>query len=105
MDLKVIQEEMVANRERAKVWLLPLLSRLDLPGNKVLNVGCGVGTDVIFLCEAGWDAYGLDPGNRSAIWTQHGKYKGRFVIGKGEELPFRDNVFDLVTAFEVIESY
>ena len=99
------EEERAANRERAQRWLLPLLSMLAAPGKRVLNVGCGVGTDVVFLRENGWEAWGVNPrdSERERTWHELGGLKHCFVVGVGEEIPFRDNTFDVCMSFEVIE--
>jgi SAM-dependent methyltransferase len=104
-ELTVGEEERAANRERAQRWLLPLLSMLAAPGKRVLNVGCGVGTDVVFLREHGWEAWGVNPrdSERERMWEELGSLKRCFVVGVGEEIPFRDDTFDVCVSFEVIE--
>jgi SAM-dependent methyltransferase len=100
------EEERRANYERARVWLMPLLSRLGLAGKRVLNVGCGVGTDVALLAESGWDAWGInprDPARGTRIWEELGTEKRRFVVALGEQIPFRDDTFDACISFEVVE--
>jgi len=100
------EEERSANYERARIWLIPLLSRLGLAGKRVLNVGCGVGTDVMLLSESGWDAWGInprDPARGTTFWEQFGAGKRRFVVALGEQIPFRDDTFDACLSFEVLE--
>jgi len=74
---------------------------------KVLDIGCGYGAFVKVALEAGFDAYGVDlnPEHIHAGRSVLGLAQ-RLVLGSIEELSekFRqDEVFDLITLFEVIE--
>ena len=95
-------EERIANRLRAVDWLLPLLPQLLSPAGLILNVGCGVGTDVELLNEKGFCCIGCDPGARAKFWAES-PFRGRFVAGDGTQLPFRDSIFQLVLSFDTIE--
>jgi SAM-dependent methyltransferase len=86
---------------RAREWLVPILDGLGIGrGSKILNVGCGFGTDVLYLRELGWDSYGVDPGARTEQWDDHG---GALLVAPGEKLPFPDKSFAFSMSFEVIE--
>jgi SAM-dependent methyltransferase len=89
------------NVVRAREWLVPILSGLGIDrGSKILNVGCGFGTDVLYLRDLGWDSHGVDPGARTEQWDNHG---GALLVAPGEKLPFQDKSFAFSMSFEVIE--
>lgn len=81
----------------AKNYLLPLLQRLfgDRPHDqiRILSVGCGVGMDVKTLNEAGYRCYGIDPGNRTAMWEQRPNPE-RYFLANAKHLPFSGEAFD-----------
>ena len=68
---------------------------------RILDVGCGTGANLIMLSKHG-DAEGVDVSEDAlAFCRERGLDKVR--LGAGEELPYEDATFDLVTAFDVIE--
>jgi SAM-dependent methyltransferase len=96
-----LEEEELKNEENtgrffAESYLTPLLGKLHAGAAgeaRVLSVGCGVGTDVDALCARGFDAYGIDPGNRSAYWSRRA-FRDRLAFGDSKHLPFSDASFD-----------
>lgn len=68
---------------------------------RVLDVGCGTGTALIFLARYG-SAEGIDV-DAEAIEYCHARGLRRVTQGSAEQLPFDDASFDLVTALDVIE--
>ncbi|MCD6318890.1 class I SAM-dependent methyltransferase [Candidatus Aerophobetes bacterium] len=66
---------------------------------RVLDVGCGKGFLVEALREISVNAYGIDI-SKYALTSSGLTY---LVLGSAENLPFRDDSFDLVTALEVVE--
>lgn len=75
-------------------------------GKKVLEVGCGIGTDFLQFARAGADLYGIDLSRRSIELVERRLklygLKGRVLNGDAENLPFKDNTFDLVYSWGVI---
>ena len=68
---------------------------------RILDVGCGTGANLLMLSEYG-DAEGVDVSEDAlAFCRQRGLEKVK--LGAGEELPYDDGTFDLVTAFDVVE--
>ena len=68
----------------------------SLNGKKVLDVGCGDGTDCNFYQKSGAVVTGLDP---SDIFLASAKEKYpncNFVMGVGENMPFENNAFDCI---------
>jgi ubiquinone/menaquinone biosynthesis C-methylase UbiE len=77
---------------------------------RVLDVGSGVGTFVLGCRRRGIRAFGVEPdriGQGSELSSLRIARKRTaepvFVAGTGEELPFADESFDLVTMNQVIE--
>jgi SAM-dependent methyltransferase len=84
-----------ANEHTAREYLAPVLRRLFPAGcPRVLSVGCGTGVDVDVLAANGFDAAGVDCGNRSAMWPGR-RFPQRLVLANGMHLPFADAAFDL----------
>lgn len=78
-------------------FLAPLLDKL-FPGVprekiKILSIGCGVGMDVEVLNKLGYTCYGIDPGNRTELWSKRSSPERYFLAG-AENLPFENDVFD-----------
>ncbi len=94
------QSEENANRYSAESYYLPLFRDLfgdtDQAAPRILSCGCGVGIDVELFREQGYDAIGLDCGQRHVSWRQR-KDQSVFFIGNVKSLPFADDSFDLVT--------
>jgi ubiquinone/menaquinone biosynthesis C-methylase UbiE len=69
-------------------------------GARLLEVGCGMGTDLLQFSRGGARCIGIDLTPRSIEITQH-RFKlygadGAFMISDGEHLPFAEESFDVV---------
>jgi SAM-dependent methyltransferase len=92
------------DRRRFDVFVPGYLVKRIRPGESVCSAGCGSGYDVELLCRLGVDAYGFDPGARTALWaTRSPLVAGRLKVGFAQALPFGKERFDFVYALEVIE--
>jgi SAM-dependent methyltransferase len=64
-----------------------------VPGSRVLDIGCGAGTNALFLARAGFRASGIDlaPGAIRAAQSRarRGKLDVEFRVGDALRLPFR----------------
>ena len=83
-----------------KVNLYRLRAVLQHAGNSILDVGCSTGAYVAYLNENGYNAYGLDL-LADAAWIR-GRER-RYVKGSARDLPFPSEIFNTVTAFELLE--
>ncbi len=67
----------------------------------VLDIGCGNGRIMSYLIDKGVDAKnvtGLDSSSDMIKIAKSDIPDAKFVEGKAEELPFKDNTFDLITS-------
>ena len=72
-------------------------------GKSVLEVGCGVGTDLAQFAKHGADVTGIDMSSKEIELAKKRfkvtGLKGRLVVGDAENLPFDSECFDLVYSF------
>jgi ubiquinone/menaquinone biosynthesis C-methylase UbiE len=79
-----------------------------LDGKTVLDLGCGWGGIVIDVAKSSRIAVGVEPDvSRTATADQLLKklnlFNGGIICGKGEHLPFKNNSFDVVASYQVLE--
>ncbi len=84
---------------------LEFLARTKLlkSGDRILEIGCGIGTVVFELGRQGYDATGTDI---SGVAIEYGlaKYGDiRLEVQPAEELAFDDETFDMVLSFDLFE--
>lgn len=81
-------------------WMPALMGFDQFAGKRLLEVGCGMGTDLLQFARGGAICTGVDLTPRSIEITRHrfGTYNqgGRFLITDGERLPFAAESFDVV---------
>ena len=81
-------------------WMPELMGFNDHAGERLLEVGCGMGTDLLQFARGGAVCTGVDLTPRSVEVSRH-RFKlygvpGTFLIADGERLPFPENSFDIV---------
>lgn len=86
-------------RHLSENYVIPLL-RKELAGRnpadvRILSIGCGVGSDVEALNNAGFQAYGIDAGNRSEFWARR-SFPERYFLANAKYLPFSTGSFDVI---------
>ena len=93
-----------------KLRYLPEIVRFDgFADNQILEVGCGVGTDLVRFAKGGAYVTGVDLAERSielaALNTEINGVNDRVALkmADGEALPFSDDSFDLVYCHGVIQ--
>ncbi|HLG15352.1 MAG TPA: class I SAM-dependent methyltransferase [Blastocatellia bacterium] len=87
-------------------WMKDAIRFGDHSGKRVLEVGCGTGTDLLQFARAGASVTGVDLTPRSIEiasrrFAVYGE-EASFAIGDAERLAFPDESFDLVYSFGVI---
>jgi len=77
----------------------------DIPGQSLLDVGCGCGEMMKQMAARGWDVYGCDAasGKIAGIAATFGP--GRAWCGTFEEIDFPVPAFDAITMWHVIEHF
>jgi SAM-dependent methyltransferase len=81
-------------------WMPGVMGFKEFAGARLLEVGCGMGTDLLQFARGGAQVTGVDLTPRSIeISRQHFHVygaSGDFGISDGENLPFADGSFDVV---------
>ena len=99
--------ELVEAHRYTKEWHIPIAANFSgASGLKVLEIGCGLGTDGAQFAEAGADYTGVDL-TEAAVELARKRFelfevKGKFQTADAENLDFADNSFDLVYSHGVL---
>jgi SAM-dependent methyltransferase len=72
-------------------------------GNTVLDVGCGPGGFCLLAAKAGATTVGIDASQALAEICRERVPSGRFDVGDMQFLPYEDDRFDVVTAFNSLQ--
>ena len=81
-------------------WMPRLMEFEKFRGARLLEIGCGMGTDLLQFARGGARCIGIDLTPRSVEITRY-RFRlygavGNFMISDGERLPFRTESFDVV---------
>lgn len=81
-------------------WMTEVMGFSDFGGQRLLEVGCGMGTDLLQFARAGANVTGVDLTPRSVETSRHhlelwGQI-GDFALTDAENLPFASESFDVV---------
>lgn len=76
---------------------------LDGQDKTALDVGCAYGYAVDVLKSFGYDAYGFDASKYSVKQARRNHASDFAVCDVQKGLPFKNEIFDLVTCFDVLE--
>jgi ubiquinone/menaquinone biosynthesis C-methylase UbiE len=75
-------------------------------GKRLLEIGCGLGTDLMEFARHGARVTGLDLTHASVALARRRfeleSMAGQFAVGDAENMPFSDNSFDVVYSFGVL---
>jgi ubiquinone/menaquinone biosynthesis C-methylase UbiE len=99
--------ELVEAHRYTKEWHIPIAADFkSARGLRVLEIGCGLGTDGAQFAEAGADYTGVDL-TEAAVELARKRFEtfgtpGKFETADAEQLQFEDNSFDLVYSHGVL---
>jgi SAM-dependent methyltransferase len=84
---------------------LEFLARTDLlkPQDKILEIGCGIGTVVNELSRKGQDIVGIDISGEAIEYGRKKYGDIRLEVQAAEILPYEDESFDVVLSFDLFE--
>jgi ubiquinone/menaquinone biosynthesis C-methylase UbiE len=81
-------------------WMRSVMGFDRFAGARLLEIGCGMGTDLLQFARGGARCTGIDLTPRSVEITRHRfalyGLPGDFTLSDAEHLPFRDESFDVV---------
>ena len=87
-------------------WMPELMGFNQFSGAVLLEIGCGMGTDVLQFARGGASCIGIDLTRRSVEITRHRfelyQQRGSFMAADGEHLPFKSSIFDVVYSSGVL---
>lgn len=86
--------------ERYAPWMRRVMGFEEFRGARLLEIGCGMGTDLLQFARGGAYCTGIDLTPRHVAITRHrfALYgaPGNFMLADGEQLPFASGSFDVV---------
>jgi len=86
--------------EQYAPWMRRVMGFEEFRGASLLEIGCGMGSDLLQFARGGANCTGIDLTPRSVEITRHrfALYgaPGNFMISDGEQLPFASESFDVV---------
>lgn len=80
------------------------LAGIDLGGKKLLDIGCGDGTDLMNFQRMGAVPYGIDPSHEFIAIARDRLPGLQLLVGRGESVPFEDNSFDVIVSKYALQS-
>ncbi len=104
MHLDEVRRLAAGKREGAGVYrsLIFLLRYRPRQGDRLLEVGCGVGSFLVRAKARGWQVEGIDL-SESAIRASQDVHRMPVRVGSFEELEFDDGAYRAIVAWEVLE--
>lgn len=91
----------VGRRRILKSFVREICSKFAERRPRILDVGCGTGANLEMLAEFG-ETVGVDVAEEALAFC-HARGLQNVRLSTAEQLPFEDESFDLVTAFDLVE--
>jgi len=99
-------EAIAENRNRLEPFIADYAQFDKWAGKKILEVGCGVGSDLVRFAKAGAHVVGIDLSPRSVFLAKSRLHayncQGNVLVADAENLPFKDNEFELIYSWGVL---
>ena len=99
-------ERIRERRYRLEPFVLKFIDELDVKSKKVLEIGCGVGTDGLEIARRCADYTAIDVSNASLALAKRNFEvnggRGTFLNVSAEEMPFPDDSFDAIYSWGVL---
>jgi len=116
---KVLQDNIIAHDIEYKTYnstqitifnkseqlrIIKMLKNKSKNGDRILDIGSGTGNITLKLEKIRKEIVSTDVSKKmiSYLKTKSKNSKTYFMICKGEDLPFKNNVFDMVTGYSVM---
>jgi len=105
---KAFFEELDDYRFDKLAYLPKVIDFNGFKGQRLVEVGCGIGTDLVRFAKGGAQVIGVDLSETAIRLARrnldvHGCPPDRFVVGDGSELPLADGSVDVVYAHGVLQ--
>jgi len=101
------RKELEAGKEERGNLLtnLEFLAQIDLlkPEDKILEIGCGIGTVVYELSKKGHDIIGIDISSEAIEYGRNKYVDIHLEVQAAETLPYEDESFEVVLSFDLFE--
>jgi tRNA (uracil-5-)-methyltransferase TRM9 len=101
-DYNLIAEDFSSKRIKPWEETKFLFDNYLIPGDKILDLGCGNGRYYLFVKDRGVDYFGIDSSERLIQIAKENYPKGKFQVGNALNLPFPNNFFDKVYSIAVL---
>ncbi|MFH0846721.1 MAG: class I SAM-dependent methyltransferase [Chloroflexota bacterium] len=99
-------EAIAAKRDRLEPFISDYAEFGKWAGKRVLEVGCGVGSDLLRFAQAGANAVGIDLSSKSALLAKSRlrlyNCPGEVLVADAENLPFAEGEFELIYSWGVL---
>jgi SAM-dependent methyltransferase len=100
-------DELDAYRFDKLSYLPQLVDFRGFPGRRLVEVGCGVGTDLVRFANGGADVLGVDLSETAIGLAKanlaHHRLNGKVIVADGGELPLADNSMRVFYAHGVLQ--
>ncbi len=73
------------------------------PEDKILEIGCGIGSVVYELSQTGYDIIGTDISSEAIVYGQKKYGNINLEVQPAEGLPYKEKSFDIVLSFDLFE--
>jgi len=92
-----------ASKRATTAVYLGMLSRLKVPGRRLLDVGCSTGAGLAAAADGGWEVTGVEFSESAAEQARLRPGVKAVYSGRLADAPLSEESFDVITLFDVIE--